>query len=188
MADGDMDELGIILLTLFMFLLVCGPMYRPICLAYMWAQDHRKYHPRTSQLHEARRKLSTVSECTSVGLEKSDLESGLHQTDAEPEREWWRGFAWRWRWRGWKKSPVETDAKPFSDDDVLTLKSCKHNFHAKFARGEDEDGTCTGRAHVVGAGAETGVGAGEGRRRDRGGQTESGQACGYAIGGADYVK
>ncbi|TIC99221.1 hypothetical protein CH35J_006485 [Colletotrichum higginsianum] len=179
-----MDELGIILLTLFMFLLVCGPMYRPICLTYMWVQDHRKYHPRTSQFQEARRKLSTVSECTSVGLEKLDLESGLHQTDAEPEcpicigslfvatgtnvagagpmqtrpsqgavgvleesggeagptlnsehgrnvraaASKWRGSAWRWR--EWKKSPVKTDAKT-SDDDILTLKSCKHAFHAK---------------------------------------------------------
>ncbi|KZL74619.1 hypothetical protein CT0861_10547 [Colletotrichum tofieldiae] len=51
----------------------------------MRVQDHRKYHPRTSQFQDARRKLSTVSECTSAGLEKLDLESGLNLHDAEPE-------------------------------------------------------------------------------------------------------
>ncbi|GKT58034.1 hypothetical protein ColTof4_11959 [Colletotrichum tofieldiae] len=51
----------------------------------MRVQDHRKYHPRTSQFQDARRKLSTVSECTSARLEKLDLESGLNLHDAEPE-------------------------------------------------------------------------------------------------------
>lgn len=56
-----------------------------INLTYMRVRDYRKYHPRTAQLKDARRKLSTVSECTSIGLEQLDLESKLNQHDSEPE-------------------------------------------------------------------------------------------------------
>ncbi|KAK1637967.1 hypothetical protein BDP81DRAFT_215824 [Colletotrichum phormii] len=80
-----MDELGIILLTLFMVLLVCGPLYRPVRITYLRIQDRRKYHPRTSKFQDARRKLSTVSECNSTTLEGLDLESKLNQHDSDPE-------------------------------------------------------------------------------------------------------
>ncbi|KAL0943174.1 uncharacterized protein CTRU02_201060 [Colletotrichum truncatum] len=80
-----MDEVGIILLTLFLFLLVLGPLYRPICITYSRVKDHRKYHPRTSQFEDARQKLSTVSECTTIGREKLDVESSLNQHDSGPE-------------------------------------------------------------------------------------------------------
>ncbi|KAG7082921.1 hypothetical protein JMJ78_0008374 [Colletotrichum scovillei] len=82
---GCMDELGIILLTLFMVLLVCGPLYRPVRLTYLRIQDRRKYHPKTSKFQDARRKLSTVSECNSTTLEGLDLESKLNRHDSEPE-------------------------------------------------------------------------------------------------------
>ncbi|KAF6809818.1 hypothetical protein CSOJ01_06649 [Colletotrichum sojae] len=80
-----MDEVGIILLTLFLFLLILGPLYRPICITYARVKDHRKFHPRTSQFKDARRKLSTVSECTIIGREKLDIESNLKQHDTGPE-------------------------------------------------------------------------------------------------------
>ncbi|KAF6828407.1 hypothetical protein CMUS01_08599 [Colletotrichum musicola] len=80
-----MDEVGIILLTLFLFLLILGPLYRPICITYARVKDHRKFHPRTSQFKDARRKLSTVSECTIIGREKLDIESNLNQHDTGPE-------------------------------------------------------------------------------------------------------
>ncbi|TDZ13767.1 hypothetical protein Cob_v013104 [Colletotrichum orbiculare MAFF 240422] len=80
-----MDQVGIILLTLFLTLLVFGPLYRPISLTYARVKDHRRFHPRTSQFKNARRKLSTVSECTPVGCEKPDVESGLNKHDSEPE-------------------------------------------------------------------------------------------------------
>ncbi|KAK2033027.1 hypothetical protein LX32DRAFT_128984 [Colletotrichum zoysiae] len=51
----------------------------------MRVRDHCKYHPRASQFQDARRKLSTVSECTSASPEKQDVESGLNQHDAGPE-------------------------------------------------------------------------------------------------------
>ncbi|KAK1702262.1 hypothetical protein BDP67DRAFT_277400 [Colletotrichum lupini] len=80
-----MDELGIILLTLFMVLLVCGPLYRPVRLTYLRIQDRRRYHPKTSKFQDARRKLSTVSECNSTTLDGLDLESKLNRHDSEPE-------------------------------------------------------------------------------------------------------
>ncbi|KAK7452314.1 hypothetical protein Landi51_04202 [Colletotrichum acutatum] len=54
-------------------------------LTYLRIQDRRKYHPRTSKFQDARRKLSTVSECNSTTLEGLDLESKLNQHDSEPE-------------------------------------------------------------------------------------------------------
>ncbi|EFQ34880.1 uncharacterized protein GLRG_10024 [Colletotrichum graminicola M1.001] len=81
-----MDEFGIILLTIFMVLLACGLLlHRPVRLTYICVRDHCKYHPRASQFQDARRKLNTVSDCTSACPEKQDLESGLNQHDAEPE-------------------------------------------------------------------------------------------------------
>ncbi|KAK1979800.1 hypothetical protein LZ30DRAFT_596161 [Colletotrichum cereale] len=80
-----MDEFGIILLTIFMVLLACGVLHRPVRLMYMRVQDHCKYHPGTSRCQDARRKLDTVSECTTASPEKLDLESGLSQHDAGPE-------------------------------------------------------------------------------------------------------
>ncbi|KAK2015046.1 hypothetical protein LZ32DRAFT_602743 [Colletotrichum eremochloae] len=48
-------------------------------------QDHCKYHPKASRFQDARRKLDTVSECTSGSPRKQDLESGFNQDDVQPE-------------------------------------------------------------------------------------------------------
>ncbi|KAK2060656.1 hypothetical protein LY76DRAFT_591241 [Colletotrichum caudatum] len=80
-----MDEFGVILLTVFTVLLACGVLHRPVSLTYIRVRDHCKYHPRASQFQDARRKLSTVSECTSASPEKQDIESSFNQDDAGPE-------------------------------------------------------------------------------------------------------
>ncbi|KAK1485872.1 hypothetical protein CTAM01_12415 [Colletotrichum tamarilloi] len=54
-------------------------------LTYLRIQDRRKYHPKTSKFQDARRKLSTVSECNSTTLDGLDLESKLNRHDSEPE-------------------------------------------------------------------------------------------------------
>ncbi|OHF01947.1 hypothetical protein CORC01_02825 [Colletotrichum orchidophilum] len=54
-------------------------------LTYLRIQDRRKYNPGTSKFQDARRKLSTVSECNGTALEALDLESKLNHPDSEPE-------------------------------------------------------------------------------------------------------
>ncbi|KAK2043169.1 hypothetical protein LZ31DRAFT_335514 [Colletotrichum somersetense] len=187
-----MDEFGVILLTVFMVLLACGVLHRPVRLTYIRVRDHCKYHPRASQFQDARRKLSTVSEYASASPEKQDVESGVNQPDAGPERpicieplfvpnnktaagpgpmqgmpsqisgeaagvlsvQDSEGQAGPIQHtaepasedgntkpavskgegisigRLWRKSPVKKYMKA-SDDDILTLKGCRHAFHAR---------------------------------------------------------
>ncbi|KAK1968059.1 hypothetical protein LY78DRAFT_458006 [Colletotrichum sublineola] len=80
-----MEEFGIILLTIFMVLFACGVLYRLVRLTYIRMQDHCKYHPKASRFQDARRKLESVSECTSGSPRKQDLESGFNQDDVQPE-------------------------------------------------------------------------------------------------------
>ncbi|KAK1585937.1 uncharacterized protein LY79DRAFT_259210 [Colletotrichum navitas] len=80
-----MEEFGIILVAIFMVLLACGLLHRSVRLTYIRVRDHSRYHPRASQFLDARRNLSTVTECTSACPEKQDLESGLNRHDAEQE-------------------------------------------------------------------------------------------------------
>ncbi|KAF4847431.1 hypothetical protein CGCSCA4_v005440 [Colletotrichum siamense] len=182
-----MDEVGIILLTLFLFLLVLGPLYRPICVTYSRVKDHRRFNPKSSRVRDARRKLSTVSECTTIGPEKLDMESSLNQHDSAPEcpicigplfvpsnihttgsspmqavpshasgsgggsdvpeesegRQTHRGFGIRsvreklaasncnWRVMQLWDEKTGNSQGDSGDDDILTLKSCHHAFHAK---------------------------------------------------------
>ncbi|KAL3295721.1 hypothetical protein RB213_009884, partial [Colletotrichum asianum] len=154
------------------------PLSSRICVTYSRVKDHRRFNPKSSRVRDARRKLSTVSECTTIGPEKLDMESSLNQHDSAPEcpicigplfvpsnihttgsspmqavpshasgsgggRQAHRGFGFRgvreklaasncnWRVMQLWDEKTGNSQGDSGDDDILTLKSCHHAFHAK---------------------------------------------------------